>query len=117
MWLRRSRSLTPRQAAEALDQGHLQVVDVREPREVTEAAVDGTILIPLSQLATRLGELDDQRPVAFLCRSGTRSAAATRMATKAGLDAANIRGGIVGWTRAGLPVAATPRGRGGRAGT
>jgi rhodanese-related sulfurtransferase len=36
--------------------------------------------------------------------SGGRSAAATRAALAAGLDAANVAGGIAAWARQGLPV-------------
>ena len=109
MLLRRSKSLTASQAAEALTRGELQLVDVREARELAEARVNGATHIPLGHLAERITELDRQRPVAFLCRSGSRSAAATRMATRAGLDASNVRGGVMAWRRAGLPLASPRR--------
>jgi rhodanese-related sulfurtransferase len=99
----RSKSFTPAEAAAAHGRGELQIVDVREAAELAEASVHGAIHIPLRQLGGRLGELDG-RPVAFLCRSGSRSALATRAASRAGLDAANVSGGIVAWSRAGLPV-------------
>ena len=44
------------------------------------------------------------RPVAFICRSGARSARATRQARAAGIDAHNVRGGMIAWDRAGLPT-------------
>ena len=46
-----------------------------------------------------------QRQVAFLCHSGARSSRATAIAIKAGYDAVNVRGGMIAWNRAGLPVA------------
>ena len=104
MLFRRTSSLTPDEAAAALRRGELQLVDVREPRELAEVRVEGARHIPLAQLPARLGELDRGRPVAFLCRSGSRSAIATRAAARAGLDAANVRGGIAAWTRAGVPL-------------
>ena len=100
----RLKSLTPGQAAASLGEGRLQLIDVREPREVAETRVPGAINIPLGQLGARLPELDPSRQCAFLCRSGRRSAIAARMAAKAGLDAANVRGGLMRWTKAGLPV-------------
>ena len=57
------------------------------------------------QLGERLGELQGGKTVAFVCRSGARSARATLVATKAGLDAVNVSGGVIGWSRAGLPLA------------
>ena len=59
--------------------------------------------IPL-RLPGRLSELDRDRPVAFLCRSGTRSSQAARLATKAGYEALNVRGGLHAWSRANLPL-------------
>jgi len=44
------------------------------------------------------------RQVAFLCHSGARSSRATGIAIKAGHDAVNVRGGVIAWTRAGLPL-------------
>jgi rhodanese-related sulfurtransferase len=106
MRLRRSKTLTPNEAAAALERGELQLVDVREAAELAEVRVEGTKHIPLRTLPARLGELDPGRPVAFLCRSGSRSALATRAAARAGLDAANVRGGVIAWSRAGLPQTA-----------
>ena len=99
-----SKSLTPSDAAADLARGKLQLIDVREPSELAEARIKGATHIPLGQLPAKLSALDRDRPVAFLCRSGGRSAIATRSAAKAGLDAANVTGGITAWTQAGLPT-------------
>jgi rhodanese-related sulfurtransferase len=107
MLFSRPKSLTPTDAAAAMARGELQVIDVRETAELSGGRIDGARHIPLRELSAKLGELDRDRPVAFLCRSGSRSAIATRSATKAGLDAANIKGGIGAWTRAGLPLSST----------
>ena len=112
MFFHRSSSLTPNDAAAALSRGDLQLVDVREAAELTGARIEGASHIPLGQLPQRLAELDRKRPVAFLCRSGARSAIATRAAAKAGLDAANVKGGMLAWSRAGLPLATASK-RGG----
>jgi rhodanese-related sulfurtransferase len=104
MLFRRSKSMTPAEAANAMAGGELQLVDVRESRELAEVRIDGATHIPLGQLKARLGELDHDRPVAFLCASGHRSAIATRAASKSGLDATNVQGGLKDWTRAGLPL-------------
>jgi rhodanese-related sulfurtransferase len=104
MRFRRMNSLTPQEAAAGLERGELQLVDVREAGELAEARVAGATHIALASLPGRLGEFDRERPVAFLCRSGSRSAIATRAAAKAGLDAANVRGGLIAWSRVGLPL-------------
>jgi rhodanese-related sulfurtransferase len=110
MLFSRSKSLTPSDAAAGLARGELQLIDVREPSEVSEARVKGARHIPLGQLSGKLGELDRDRPVAFVCRSGSRSAIATRTASKAGLDAANVKGGVIAWERAVLPLGGRRRG-------
>lgn len=106
MLFRRSKSLTPSEAAAAMRRGQLQLVDVREAPELAGARVEGAKHIPLGELSARVSELDPSRPVAFLCRSGSRSAMATRAAANAGLDAANVKGGVIAWARSGLPLTA-----------
>lgn len=81
-----------------------QIVDVREDEEVTEGTIPGAIHIPLGQLAARAGELDRERPVITVCRSGRRSAGAAQQLEAAGFDAATMGGGMVAWHAAGLPT-------------
>ena len=58
MLFSRSKSLTPSDAAAALARGELQLIDVREPSELSEAHVEGARHIPLGQLPAKLSELD-----------------------------------------------------------
>jgi rhodanese-related sulfurtransferase len=111
MFFSRPKSLSPAEAATALQRRELQLVDVREAGELSRGGVRGSIHIPLGQLSGRLAGLDRDRPVAFICQSGSRSARATRVATKAGFDAANVSGGVAGWQRAGLPLTTPHRAR------
>jgi len=105
MFFSRKPSITPEQAAAGLANGKLALVDVRQSFEVERARIHGAINIPLSHLRGRLPELDRDSPVAFLCHSGARSSRATGIAIKAGYDAVNVRGGMIEWRRAGLPLA------------
>ena len=85
----------------------VQVIDVREAHEFTDAAghLRGARLLPLSQLIARIGELDISRPVVAVCRSGTRSAQATVLLKKAGFNqVANMAGGMLRWQAESLPV-------------
>ena len=104
MFFSRTRSITPAEAIEQQRTGGLVLVDVREPAELRQGRIKGARNIPLGQLGAQLSELDSSTPVAFVCQSGMRSARATKAATKAGLDAANISGGVTAWSRAGLPL-------------
>ena len=83
------------------------VVDVREDREVQDGMIKGAKHIPLSVLATRLGELDKFKsvPIVVYCRSGNRSGSACNTLTKAGFENVNnLVGGISAWESANLPV-------------
>lgn len=81
------------------------LVDVREPNEWTAGHAPGARHLPLGQVMLHLGRLPRDCDVLFICRSGNRSAVATELARRAGLTRAfNVRGGMIAWTRAGLPV-------------
>ncbi len=82
--------------------GELLLVDVREPDERADGHPPGSLHIPLGELKGRLAELPADRPLAFVCRSGRRSAMAAAAARKAGLRAANVDGGMIAWERHGL---------------
>ena len=77
------------------------ILDVRTPEEYDGPLghIVGARLIPVQELAQRLDELTDvkDRPVFVICRSGGRSARATRMLLDAGFRAANVDGGMQAW--------------------
>lgn len=74
------------------------LLDVREPWEVAEGAIPGAVPIPLGDLASRAGELDGTRAWLVICRSGKRSAEATRqLAARGFVDVASVAGGMLAW--------------------
>lgn len=104
-------ALSVADAARGVRDDGLVLVDVREPRERAGARPAGSRHIPLRELDSRLGELPADRRVAFICQSGARSALAARAAGSRGLEAANVRGGILAWAEAGLPLESGPERR------
>lgn len=80
------------------------LIDVREPSEYEAGHAPGAELIPLMQLQSRMHTLPKDREILFICRSGNRSYMATKIANGAGLSAKNVRGGMIAWSRSGLPV-------------
>ncbi len=85
----------------------LQILDVREPSEYGGELghIAGARLLPLSRLAGAVGELDRERPIVTVCRSGGRSAQAVVILEKAGFQrVANLAGGMMRWNERGLPV-------------
>ena len=113
-WIRHGRELdyipqiTVQAFAElrARQAGHITVLDVREPVEVSEGAVDQAAHIPLGKLASRAGELERERLLVVYCRGGYRSSIATSLLRRAGFrNIANLTGGFDAWKAAGLPYA------------
>ncbi|MBI5104431.1 MAG: rhodanese-like domain-containing protein [Solirubrobacterales bacterium] len=92
------------EAYRGLRDGRLALVDVREDRELRDVRIDGAIHLPLSRLPQHLDELPSGLPVAFFCRSGRRAAIAAGVARRAGIDAYNIRGGLLAWRADDLPL-------------
>jgi glyoxylase-like metal-dependent hydrolase (beta-lactamase superfamily II)/rhodanese-related sulfurtransferase len=89
--------------AELLEQenGHIAVLDVREPGEAEMGAIEGSIRIPLGQLQERIGELDRDKLVVAHCKGGYRSSIATSLLRRAGFrDIANLTGGFDAWKAA-----------------
>lgn len=80
------------------------VVDVREPQEYVGGHVPGAVLLPMSQLGARVGELPTDRPVYLVCRTGNRSLQVTTALRAHGYDARSVRGGTEAWIASGRPV-------------
>jgi rhodanese-related sulfurtransferase len=99
-----SDEVSPERAAELLDSGEVQIVDVRADFEWAEGRIPGSLHVPLDQLPTRAGEIDRERPIVFVCRSGSRSAMAAEAFRASGLDAHNLVGGLELWVERDLPV-------------
>jgi rhodanese-related sulfurtransferase len=89
--------------AKALDQGEdLRIIDVREPDEYEEVHVRGVELFPLSRFRQGERPEKDDRPIAMICRSGSRSAKAAEILEEEGYgDVANISDGTLGAIEAG----------------
>ena len=100
LWRRRQK--TKIGAAEALAgqrAGELVLVDVREHSERARGDLRGSLHVPMAELRARLAELPSDRPLAFVCAHGIRSAVAARTARRAGLDARSVAGGMAALER------------------
>jgi len=84
------------------------ILDVREPDEYAEGHVPSAVLIPLGELAARVGEVPRDRPVYVVCRSGRRSMTGVRTLAASGIEATSVSGGTLGWIAAGYPVSGRP---------
>ena len=92
--------ITPAEFISRRDGGTpLTLLDVREPWELAVANVPGTQHIPMGEVGERLSEIDRQKPVVVLCRSGRRSLDVARYLQQNGYDASNLTGGLLAWSR------------------
>lgn len=72
----------------------LEIIDVREKEEYDLIKIKGSKLIPLSQISSRLDEIDWNKKVVFVCRSGSRSGYVAQMLAQSGKDVINLSGGV-----------------------
>ena len=79
-----------------LDAGDRPVLlDVREPWEFELARIEGSKLIPMSQLGERFTELDPDAEIVVICHHGNRSSYVTRALRRAGFEKVlNLEGGL-----------------------
>ena len=89
----------------ALNDPNVQVVDCREQEEWDTAHAEGMTLIPLSVMGQRLGELERNRPLVVVCRSGARSLRAVQQLAEIGFtDVKSMHGGLIAWAEQGRPL-------------
>jgi len=104
-WLAGAPKVSPDHARQLHEQGAI-LLDVREDPEWRAGHAPGARHIPLSRLASRIGDLPAQRTVITVCRSGHRAAGAAAMLARQGREVVNLSGGMHAWARSGLPVVA-----------
>lgn len=79
----------------------LQLVDVRQPGETADGAIEGAVEIPLTRLNERLATLDASKPTVVYCAGGYRSSiAASRLASAGFDDVSDLLGGYGAWQAA-----------------
>ena len=93
--------IAPQELKRRLDAGEsLTVLDVREPWECAIARLPGTLNIPLTEVPSRLGELDSGAEMIVMCKAGGRSRRAAEFLSAYGFGhVANLAGGIDAWAR------------------
>ena len=79
------------------------IVDVRTKPERKQGGATGSVHYSLDSLNQRLPALQGKKVLA-ICRSGNRSGTAARFLEQNGIEARNVKGGMIAWDRAGLPT-------------
>ncbi|TVQ42128.1 MAG: rhodanese-like domain-containing protein [Saprospirales bacterium] len=96
------------QAKDLIENGkEVQILDVRTEGEWRSGIVQNSILINLydQQFHQKVQELNKEKPVVIICRSGNRSNQAMRAMSQMGFkELYNVRGGVNSWGRAGYEL-------------
>lgn len=95
----------PKEFQEMMSDPDALLYDVREPVEHSHAHIEGTELLPLRDLLKGASDLPRDKMILLACRSGRRAARALYVLEDLGFDnIAGLRGGILAWRAAKLPV-------------
>ncbi len=89
---------------EPLEVSGALLLDVREQDEWAAGRAPNAVHVPLYDLPARFAELPVDRPLYVVCHVGGRSAQAVAWLQAQGVDARNVRGGMLAWVQAGLPI-------------
>jgi rhodanese-related sulfurtransferase len=85
-----------------LEEGGVEVVDVREPHERDEGYIPGSRNIPYRLVREWADDLQGGKPVVTICSSGARAGVAASVLVAAGIDARPVlHGGIDDWAERG----------------
>ena len=89
-------NVTPRELKARLDAGDQPVLlDVRERWEFELASIEGSKLVPMSELERCFSELDPAAETVVICHHGLRSAHVTEALGRAGFSRVfNLEGGL-----------------------
>jgi len=100
-------AMGPAAATALINHQNAVIIDVRTAAEFKKGHIVNAINVPLSEINTQLDKLEKYKNQEILvaCRSGSRSGTATRSLLKAGFENAhNLRGGMLAWESASLPI-------------
>ena len=101
-----ARDITSTEAKNIIDRSkNAYLLDVRTPQERQQGYIAGSVLIPIDQIEKRIAEVPKNRPVIVYCAVGSRSRSVAQALARNGYpEVYNMRDGIFGWYRNGLPV-------------
>ncbi len=93
--------ITPQELKAKMGNGGLKLVDVREPHEYDICHLPNAKLVPLSEILSRVAELDSSDELVVYCHHGMRSRDAVEFLKGAGFrKIKSLQGGIDAWAAA-----------------
>lgn len=93
------KDITPEEVKAMLNRKDIQLIDVREIDEYRAGHIPGITHVSLSQFVERTGEIDPEKEVICVCRSGNRSGTACEYLSSLGYKKLhNMVGGMNKWS-------------------
>lgn len=97
--------LTTPELKEKLDTEKWTVLDVRSIEEYETGHIEGSINLYAGLVGKNLDKIPRDKPIAVICKSGTRSGFASSILLRHGVENIhNVMGGMTSWKNAGYPV-------------
>ena len=91
-------AITPVELKKKMDNGHVIILDVREPFEYKDWHIPGAVNVPVSSVMRNPElEIPKESEIIAVCSHGIRSASAVRYLNMAGFNARSLAGGMVEW--------------------
>ncbi|MES9833430.1 MAG: rhodanese-like domain-containing protein [Candidatus Thiodiazotropha sp. LLP2] len=100
-------ALDPSAATDLINRKEAVIVDVRPVSDFNKGHIINAINIPSNGFASQIGVLSKHKdkPIIVSCRSGAQSSSACQQLKKAGYEEVfNLKGGILAWQSANLPI-------------
>jgi len=105
-------SVDPAGATDLINHKDAVVVDVRPTADFAKGHIINSLNIPMNGFNKQIGTLQKfkDKPILVTCRSGSQSSAACQRLRKEGFeDVHNLRGGVMAWQNASLPLSKKKR--------
>ena len=93
-------SISASDAKKRIEEGkHVVLLDVRTPEEYKSSRINGSVLVPLDSLSTKISKVVSDKDVEIIvyCRSGARAKSAMGLLSKMGYTNVKNLGGIISW--------------------
>ena len=100
-------SVDPQGATEMINHKQAVVIDVRPSADYHKGHIINAISLPSNGFANQISTLSKHKdkPIIVACRSGAQSSAACAQLRKEGFEEVyNLKGGILAWQSANLPI-------------
>ena len=95
------------------EDGNFDLLDIRTPAEIERGVLPDALTLAMHLVPLKLSYFSENSgKVVIYCRTGSRSTKVCQFLQEQGItNVASLRGGIIRWTNAGLPLDPSPKGQ------